>query len=110
MRRDDSVLYTGVTSASSRAVAAKRAESQQEKQEKRGKLLPVAELINKTIQKELDMVCDVKGFVLGTEVPEENIKADLLARKMNYEFIVRFHSTINNLLREPKAKKGAGHE
>lgn len=104
MPRDDSILYTGVSSASSRANAEKRKEMRREKSQERGKLLPVAELINKIIEKEKKDVCDVRSFVISEATPEESIKADLLARKLNLEFIERFHGKINNLLREPREK------
>lgn len=102
--RNDSLLITGMTSASTRLMMEGREEKKREREEKRVKVTPAQEIINAAIESEKLMALDLRGFVFNEVTPEADIKAEMLAHKLNYEFIVRFQSKINLLLREPKSK------
>lgn len=102
--RDDSTLYSGITSASLRDRTALREEKKRERESLRTKVSPAQEIITGVIEEEKLQALDLRGFVFNEVTPEADVKAELLAHKLNYEFIVRFQQRINLLLREPKQK------
>lgn len=101
---DQSFLYTGVNSSSYRRTAAERKEKQQDRKETSVKLQPAAELIKDVIEEEKRLVCDVKTFVVDTRMSADDLKVEMLARKMNLDFIESFHAKIKNKLRVPNEK------
>lgn len=107
--RDDSLLYSGLTSASVRDRAEAREEKKREREHVRVKLTPAQEIINPIIENEKLLALDLRGFVFNESTPEVDIKAEMLAHKLNYQFIIRFQSRVNIALREPK-KKGPKDE
>lgn len=106
MSRDDSVLYTGQTSASfgSRPQPL-RSDKRDEKIEKRTKLLPAAEIINEVIASEKRLVTEqLIRLPIDMKTTDEDVKSTLLAVQMNLAFIDRIHNKINNIMREQPSK------
>lgn len=103
MSRDDSVLFTGVNSASYQARAAERKDKVQKRVEERRQLAPAEERILSLIDKEQQETESIKSLLLN--VPEEDVKAQLLAKKLHTEFLVSFKTSVSNILREPKGDK-----
>lgn len=100
--RDDSFLYSGLTSASTRQNAEKRAEDKKERQHQKSVLTPAAELIKTEIEKERLKTTDITNLIMDPTSDEANIKALLLAKKMHLEFLSNFQTVIQNVLREEK--------
>lgn len=103
--RDDSFLYSGLTSASTRANAAKREESKKNREHQRTVLTPAAELLVEQIEKERQKTTDISNLIMDPTSTEDNIKALLLAKKMHLEFLSNLQSVLQNVLREPGEKK-----
>jgi hypothetical protein len=108
--RDDSYLYTGITSASSRATQLQKAKEQADKKAKRQRVEPATILINQVLEHEKAKITDLGDLVLDrARYPQKELEVLLDVRERNYRFIVTVQTQINNILREPKAasrKKG----
>jgi len=102
---DQSDLYSGLNSPSYRISAAKRDEKKQEKQLERHQIIPAAVIINELLEKEKKNVIDMTKLIVDGYDDEKDIKAELIARRMTYNFIINFQTSINNLLREPRPIK-----
>lgn len=98
----DGDLYTGITSASQRS---RREEVNQDKLEKKARLLPVAEIIKQAIQDEKDKVSNVKDFLVSTSTTPEEMKADIMARQRYLVYLEQFNNKINVILKAEPIKR-----
>lgn len=105
--RDDSVLYTGANSASLSVEKEQpvRREAHQEKQEKRAKLLPAAQLVMDAIDKEKVRVRDIRELDVENMFADEHFKAELMARKKYITYLENLKNHMENVLREHKKEK-----
>lgn len=97
--RNDSVLNTGLTSAAMRRQEAARQAKKDKKQEKRNVLTPGAEIILEWIDKELKQVMDLEYMVMNL-TNENDIKSQLIARRLHANFLKELRSRANNIMRE----------
>lgn len=106
MSRDDSLLYTGSSSASFGSSKSKQLEEEREakteaKRELRHKLKPAAEVVNETIAGEKRLLTEkLMRLPIDMKTTDKEVKSTLLALQMNLAFIDRFHNKVNNILRE----------
>lgn len=106
MSRDDSLLYTGATSASfsspkEQSVKEKQALSKQERLDRRHKLKPSAEIINNILDGERALVIqDIASLPVDLNTSNQNVKEVLLAYQRNLLFIDRVRNKVNIALRE----------
>lgn len=99
---DSSDLYTGSNSGSFgnyRATKLKKKASE-EKQVKKGKLVPAYELIIGAINKEIEDVKNIEFLLVDVQTPEEHLKAELVARRRYIGYLNNLKSTIKNALKE----------
>jgi hypothetical protein len=102
MARDDSLLYTGATSASFKS---RKEDIHQEKIEKKGAITPAAKVVLDFIEQEKVNVCDIRSLVLDRTTDEEDIKAELLARKLYTAYLSELQNKLKIILRtKPHAR------
>lgn len=97
MARDDSSLYTGTTSASFKT---RQLERKEDKQEKRAKLLPSAEIVFNAIKSEMDGVMMVTSVDIGKD--PQVLMVDLLARQKYVIYLKGLQNKLDIILREHK--------
>jgi hypothetical protein len=97
----DGDLYTGITSASQRT---RREQVNQDKLEKKARLLPVAEIIKKAIQDEKAQVANVRDFVVTTSTTDAEMRADIMARQRYLTYLDQFNNKINVILKAEPIK------
>ena len=105
MSRDDTVLYTGTTSASFTSPKAEEVKDKQRttrdaRKERSHKLKPAAEPVLALVQKYKDKVMLITEFSVETMVTDEHFKAEIMARKKFYQFLLQFESDIKVALKE----------
>jgi hypothetical protein len=110
MSRDDSLLYSGIggstrTSVSAENRAKAKEQKLQEKQDKRIKLAPAAEIVVAEIQKEIDALRTIDYLNIEDMLNDEHFKAEMMSRKKTIEKLNGVQSRLKNLLRERKETK-----
>ncbi len=105
MTRDDSVLYTGASSASfgvtkqQQALADKRKEQREKKAEKRIALSPAADVIKAEIQKEITAL--IYGpYVDEDSMSDEQFRTERRARKLAVASLLSIQNRLNATMRE----------
>ena len=100
MSRDDSALYTGMSSAVARTIQEGKKELKKETAQTRGKLTPAAEFITSFIDQEISKTKDISELIMDPTSADEDIKSLLLAKKMYLNMLTNLKTNINNKLRE----------
>ena len=101
MSRNDSLLYSGATSAAFTSVRTRRTEASEKKQEKQNKLTPAAEVVAEIIAQERNRVTsDIANLPVGIDTTEEAVKSVLKAYQLNLRFIEAFEIKMSNALRK----------
>ena len=101
---DSSDLYTGANSGSFgnyRATKLKQKASE-DKEQKKGKLIPAYELIIGAIDKEIADVKSIEFLLVDIQTPDEHLKAELVARRRYIGYLTNLKSTLKNTLKEKK--------
>ena len=106
--RDDSILYSGGSSASfasdkSKEREAKERERKQEALDKRQKLLPSEEIVMSEIDKQIAEVQNIDYLNVEQMLEDEHFKAELMARKKLIEKLKALKITLSNALRDNKS-------
>lgn len=107
--RDDSFLYSGITSVSTRTPR----EAQREKKEQdRQKLKPAADVVLELIAKERANVTDIKTLILDRKTTEQEINTELLARKLYLGYLNSLEVKVKGIMtvKQPRTRKGADDE
>jgi uncharacterized protein (DUF4415 family) len=103
MSRDDSILYTGASSASfatTREDPIRKLRSEQ-KAERQTKLTPAAEVVAEVIASEKALIThELAQLPLNVSTTTEDVKQLLMAYQRNLRFIDNFQTKINNALRK----------
>ena len=105
MSRNDSALYTGSTSASFTTPKAEEVKEQQRisrdaRKERQHKLKPAAEPVMTIIEKHKAKVLHINEFAVESMVTDEHFKAEVMARKKFYQFLLAFEAEIKVALKE----------
>lgn len=106
MSRDDSILYSGSTSASftsprAKEVKDKQEEAKEQRREAGHKLKPSAEIINAILDAEKTLIVqELANLPLNVSTTEENIKELLMALQRHLLFIDRVRNKITIALKE----------
>lgn len=98
--RNDSILNTGISSASSNAVAKKRVEALEKRKEAKVKISPAYDVVKPILDAELKKARDVETVHLDVNSSEATYKAVDLARRMNIAFIKSVGTQIKTALKE----------
>lgn len=101
--RNDSILNTGINSASiNKAARAKEARllRQQEKEQKRAKLHPAAEVVAEEIRKEQEYVKTTLLSLINTATPEADVKSLIVSLNLYDLSMKSLKTRISNILRD----------
>lgn len=104
MARDDSILYSGASSASfghSKQQPIRKSKSD-EKREKRSRLQPAATVVFEEIEKEKQAVMYLQNIDIESVTDEKMFMVEVMARKKYVEYLQRLQNKLDNILREPK--------
>lgn len=105
MARDDSILYTGMTSPQSQKIREDRQKSKKEKEQKKAPLLPFAVLIMQDLRKERDELKVETLNAVQMDMDEQTLKAVKLAYQMSEDRLISATNRIKNTLRLHEEKK-----
>jgi len=107
MSRDDSILYGGSSSASFSSTQEQkiRKEKREEKEDKRGKLKPVAEIVMKELDTEMQSVMFIQNIDIANSKDEKMLMIEMMARQKYVEYIKQLKNKLDIILREPKKPK-----
>jgi hypothetical protein len=97
MARDDSFLYTGVTSLSQEP----RTPRQLQKESKviaKQKLKPAADVVLEAISKERDAITDIRTMILDRTSTEVEVNTELLARKLYLGYLNTLEHKIKSIV------------
>lgn len=103
--RDDSILHTGMSSASlttpvTKAVQDKRAEVRQERLDTQHKLKPAGEVVLQLIAKHKANAQHVQAVALSDEISDRDAGEMLRSQRKIYAFLTTFEQEIRNKLKE----------
>jgi hypothetical protein len=99
MSRDDSILYTGVTSAEPKTP---REAQRKAKEEAYLKLKPGYVFVLDELKKEKEAVIDLRSFVVGDS--EEVVRDDLRARKLYLGYLNALEAKITQIMKRGSKK------
>lgn len=109
MSRDDSALYSGVSSASFGSTREQQVlkDKKETSSENRARLKPHAEIVMAEIQKEIDdlktmEIVDVKAIISNTVDPDKTLSIILFGREEARERLVSVKARLSNILRDNK--------
>ena len=107
MSRDDSILYGGSSSASFGTThAVKQRETiKKDKQERRAKLKPAAEVVFAEIEAEKESVMFVTNIQVEQATDEKLFMIEVMARKKYVEYLTKLQNKLQTILRESKGGK-----
>lgn len=104
-QRDDSMLYSGATSASfsspkAEELKAKQAEAKQGRLDVHQKLKPAAEVVLGLIDKHRNKFKYIGEFEDASFLSDETFRAEMMARKKFYGFLNQFEQEIKIALKD----------
>jgi hypothetical protein len=103
MARDDSFIYSGMTSSVTRRLREKAQQEVSEKESLKGKIKPNAELVIEEVAKEKERIYkELAELPVNYDTKEESIKSYLLAQQMHLKFLETFQTSMLNKLRSHK--------
>lgn len=105
MSRDDSDLYSGISSASYEKVAARQAEAKAEKDKARAQVELDAPLILKVIAEERAECSKKLWDWIKPDTTEETVKASIVALKEYDGYLAHLSSRINTIIRTRKGQR-----
>lgn len=99
MSRDDSILYTGLTSAEPRTP---REAQRKAKEEAYYKLKPGYQFVLDELAKEKEVVTDIRSLILDRATTEQEVNTELLARKLYLGYLNSLEAKIANIMKRAK--------
>ena len=106
--RDDSLLYSGVTSATADKKLTAREEQRDKREQDYAKLKPAAEVVLDLIAQEKAKVLDLRDLVVDQQEPEDGYRVELLVRKRYLAKLNALETQVKTTLSfKPKAEKPA---
>lgn len=98
MSRDDSGLYSGITSTTQTRLGERNQERKEVKQAVRQKLLPAGEIVQAEFKKELDKLM-YAPYPNEDTMTDVHFRVERRARRLAVESILAIQGRLNNLLR-----------
>lgn len=99
MARDDSILYSGMTSAEPKTPREAQRKASHEAYQK---LKPGAQVLIDEIVKEKEAIVDLRSFVIGET--EEIVRDDLRARKLYLGYLNSLEAKYRHILKQGEKK------
>jgi hypothetical protein len=99
MSKDDSFLYSGLTSASSDK-ATPREIQREEKESQRIKLKPAAEVVLELLETERNKLYDIRRIFIDRKTTDEEVKIERIVRERQALLISALEVKVRNILKE----------
>lgn len=97
---DDSILYTGITSASSDKAPTPREIQREAKESARIKLKPAAEVVLELLEKERSKLYDIRRIFIDRKTTDEEVKIERIVRERQALLISALEVQVRNILKE----------
>lgn len=97
---DDSILYTGITSASSDKAPTPREIQREAKESARIKLKPAAEVVLELLEKERTKLYDIRRIFIDRKTTDEEVKIERIVRERQALLISALEVQVRNILKE----------
>lgn len=97
---DDSILYTGITSASSDKAPTPRELQREAKESARIKLKPAAEVVLELLEKERTKLYDIRRIFIDRKTTDEEVKIERIVRERQALLISALEVQVRNILKE----------
>lgn len=97
---DDSILYTGITSASSDKAPTPREVQREAKESARIKLKPAAEVVLELLEKERSKLYDIRRIFIDRKTTDEEVKIERIVRERQALLISALEVQVRNILKE----------
>lgn len=108
--RNDALLNTGMSSAVDRRAKFRLEEQKRKRSGERAQLTPGAEIVLAWIDKEIADAADLRHIIINV-ADEEHVKAQLLARQYELNWLGDIKNRAKNMMREvKKVEKAAASE
>lgn len=98
--RNDASLYSGMSSAIDRKVAAQRKDSKEESEKLAEKVLPIAEPVLKVITDMKAAVTSVSNVLLDPSLSEEQKLHNMERMKADYELLSKVETNLRKLFKQ----------
>lgn len=98
--RDDSLLNTGMTSASARKVQEVKQKASEKKIEERNNVVPNADVVLEIIAKEKASIPNKVWALTNSETSEESVRAILAGLRLYDEHLDNLSNQLQNVLRK----------
>ena len=102
MVRDDSLLYSGVTSSSENLTP--REVQREDKEKNRIKLKPAADVILELLETERNKLYDIRRIFIDRKTTDEEVKIERLVRERQAILIANLEVKVRNILKEKPIK------
>ena len=111
MSRDNSDLYSGMTSASSERLPTPREEQREQKEKDRQKLKPAADVVLELIGKERSNVTDIRSLVIKPETTADEARIELRARELYLGYLNSLEVKVKGIMTvRPTRKRKEGDD
>lgn len=97
MSRDDSLLYSGATSASF-AQPTPREVQRAQKQENQRRLMPAADVVLELIDKERTNVTDIRSLIIKSEDTADAVRIELRARELYLGYLNSLEGKVKTIM------------
>lgn len=99
MSRDDSSLYSGMTSSQTQRLIERRAKVKSKKAEKKSVLLPVAELVNTEIDNQLNAINSEIMNIIHADMSEADVKSTVIGLRLAHSRMLSLKNSFKSILR-----------
>lgn len=100
--RDDSQLYTGVTSTATRRLKAREQKKREERERMQSQLKPAEEALLAFVDKQKESIAQMALQHVSAEIKDKDVKAHLLALNFYDQYLTQFKTQLSNVLRKHK--------
>jgi len=105
MARDDSTLYTGMTSTEGKKARQARKEAQRKKEKVRGQLMPAAEIVGREVVKIREEIRDELRNAVDLKITEPELKALVMGLKIAEDRVGALKTRLDTIMRTPQFKE-----
>lgn len=99
MSKDDSFLYTGITSSSDKEPTLRELQ-REEKEQQRIKLKPAGDVILELLESERQKLYDIRRIFIDRKTPDEEVKIERIVRERQALLIASLEVKLRNILKE----------
>ncbi|MCA9312887.1 hypothetical protein KDA08_01005 [Candidatus Saccharibacteria bacterium] len=103
--RNDSYLYTGITSASNEPKTPRELQKESKEEAKR-KLKPAADIVLELLMKEREGLYDIRNVYFDTKTSDDELRVERIVRIRHEALIIALESKIKTIMADKPEKRG----